>query len=76
MAKAKTKTKTKNPVILFIICLFLGWFGIDKLYFGGKVAWKYALIKFLTMFIIIGFIWNIYDMVCVVMEKYRLNPLK
>lgn len=70
------KTQTKSPVLLFIICLFFGWLGLDKLYFGGTAAWKYALIKFLTMFIVIGFIWNIYDMVCVVMNKYRLNPLK
>lgn len=65
-----------NRLAQFLFCLFLGWFGLDKIYVGGKPAWKLALIKFLTMFIVVGEIWNIYDMVCAAMGKYKLNPLQ
>lgn len=70
MAKSKS---TGNRVVLFLICLFLGWFGIDKLYMKG--TWKLALVKFLLNFLIIGEIWNIYDMICACMGRYKLNPL-
>ncbi len=70
MAKSKS---TGNRVVLFLICLFLGWFGIDKLYMKG--TWKLALVKFLLNFLIIGEIWNIYDIICACMGRYKLNPL-
>lgn len=70
MAKSKS---TGNRVVLFLICLFLGWFGIDKLYMKG--TWKLALVKFLLNFLIIGEIWNIYDMICACIGRYKLNPL-
>lgn len=69
MAKQKM-----NGILLFIICLFLGWFGIDKLCMGG--SWKIALVKFLLCFCIVGEIWNIYDMICALIGRYKLNPLK
>ncbi|MEG1608972.1 MAG: hypothetical protein RR348_03815 [Clostridia bacterium] len=71
MSKGKAKV---GRVGLFIICLFLGWFGIDKLVMGG--GWKIALVKFLLNLLIIGEIWNIYDMICAAIGKYKLNPLK
>lgn len=64
---------SKDNLILFLICLFLGWFGIDKLYKGDV---KLFVIKLLLNFIIIGEIWNIYDIVCSALGKYKLNPLK
>ena len=70
MAKSSS---TGDRIILFIICLFLGWFGIDKLYMKG--SWKIALVKFLLCFLIIGELWNIYDMVCALLGRYKLNPL-
>ncbi len=66
--------KKMNGIVLFLICLFLGWFGVDKLVMGG--SWKIALVKFLLMFVVVGEIWNIYDMVCALIGKYKLNPLK
>ncbi len=74
MAKKKgAQSSIGGRIILFLICLFLGWFGIDKLYMKG--SWKTALIKFLLMFCILGEIWNIYDMICALMGRYKLNPL-
>lgn len=76
MAKKTNTSGTTNRVILFLLCFFLGWLGIDKLYAGGTGAWKVALVKFLLTFCIIGAIWNIYDMICAVIGRYKLNPLK
>ena len=59
--------------VLFLIFLFLGWFGIDKLYKGDV---KLFIIKLLLNFILIGAIWNIYDIVTAAMGKYKLNPWK
>ena len=76
-SKSSTKTtgKTKN-IILFLVCLFIGWLGLDKLYMGGKKAWKIALVKFLLMLVGVGEIWNIYDIICAAIGKYKLNPLQ
>lgn len=58
---------------LFFILLFLGWFGIDKLY---KKDWKMCLVKIGFMLLAIGIIWNIYDIVMCCMKRYQTNPLK
>lgn len=73
MAKSSQKG-FGGRIVLFLICLFLGWLGIDKLYMKG--SWKIALVKFLLNFLIIGEIWNIYDMVCALIGRYKLNPLE
>lgn len=65
--------KKKFDLGLFIITLFLGWFGIDKLVKGSG---KLCIIKLLLNFLIIGEIWNIYDLICICIGKYKLNPLK
>jgi TM2 domain-containing membrane protein YozV len=69
----KGQRSAGSRLILFLICLFLGWFGLDKLYMKG--TWKIALVKFLLMFTVIGIVWNIYDMVCALIGRYKLNPL-
>lgn len=61
--------------LVFIFCLFLGWLGIDKLYVGGLKEWKVALIKFALCFVVVGLIWNVYDMICAIIGKYQINPL-
>lgn len=66
-------SKGKPDILLFIICLFLGWLGIDKLIKGSV---KLFLIKLLLNLVIVGEIWNIYDMVCALIGRYKLNPLK
>ena len=73
MAKKKSQSGFGGRLVLFLICLFLGWLGIDKLYMKG--SFKLALVKFLLNFLIIGEIWNLYDMICALIGKYKLNPL-
>lgn len=67
------KKKEKGGIVLFLITLFLGWFGIDKLYMGNT---KLFVIKLLLNLVIVGEIWNIYDIICSAIGKYKLNPLK
>ncbi len=67
------KNKGDGGIVLFLICLFLGWFGIDKLYKGSV---KLFVIKLLLNFIIVGEIWNIYDIICSAIGRYKLNPLR
>jgi len=61
--------------LVFIVCLFLGWLGIDKLIVGGFGEWKVALIKLVLTPIFVGIIWNLYDMVCAIIGNYQINPL-
>lgn len=72
MAKKRSQKSIAGRIILFLICFFFGWLGLDKLYMKG--TWKIALVKFLLMFIALGVIWNIYDMICSLLGKYKLNP--
>lgn len=65
--------KKSIDIVLLIITIFLGWFGIDKLYKGDI---KMCLIKLLLNFIVIGWFWNIYDIICICIGKYKVNPLK
>lgn len=67
------KNKNKYDVVLLLILIFLGWVGIDKLYKGSV---KLFVIKLLLSFIVIGLIWNIYDIICWCLGKYKLNPLE
>ena len=73
MAK-KSQKDIVGRIILFLICFFCGWFGLDKLYMKG--TWKLALCKFLLFFVVVGAIWNIYDMICALLGRYKLNPLE
>ena len=66
------KSKNKGGIVLFLITLFLGWFGIDKLYMGSG---KLCIIKLLLNLCVVGEIWNIYDLVCIILGRYKLNPL-
>ena len=64
--------KGDGGLVLFLICFFLGWFGIDKLYKGSV---KLFVIKLLLNLCIVGEIWNIYDIICSIIGCYKLNPL-
>lgn len=67
------KHENIDGLILFLIVLFLGWFGIDKLYMGNT---KLFIIKFLLLFVAVGIIWNSYDIVCAAIGRYKLTPFK
>lgn len=58
---------------LFVLTLFLGWFGIDKFYVGGGKAWKYFLVKLGANIIFLGIIWNIFDLIMICRKKYQLD---
>lgn len=73
-----TMEETPNKIVLILIIVFLGVFGVDKLYVSrmqNKEAFILALIKLVTSFILIGVIWNVVDLVFAAIDKYRLNPL-
>lgn len=72
MAKKKSQSVGQR-IVLFLICFFLGWLGVDKFYMGAP---KVGLVKILLTFIGVGFIWNIYDMICALIGRYKVNPLK
>lgn len=63
----------KFDLTLFLITLFLGWFGVDKLY---KKSTKFFLIKLVANLLVVGVIWNIYDLVTIVLGKYKVNPFE
>jgi len=63
----------KFDVVLFLIAFFLGWLGIDKLYKGSM---KFFLIKLILNLIIVGVIWNIVDLIMILLGKYQVDPRK
>lgn len=65
--------KKQGGIVLFLITLFLGWFGLDKLFMGSV---KLFIVKFLLSFFLIGILWNLYDIFCAAFGTYKLNPLK
>lgn len=58
---------------LFFILLFLGWFGIDKIMYKN---YKMFAFKLLTLIVVIGAIWNIYDIVMCCLKRYEVNPFE
>lgn len=60
---------------LITILFFFGWFGIDKFYVAKsfKKGWKFALVKFLYSIILIGILWNIFDLVQAFRKKYEFD---
>lgn len=60
---------------LIVIIFFLGWLGIDKYYAtkSFKKGWKFALVKFLYTIILIGILWNIFDLVQAFRKKYQVD---
>lgn len=56
---------------LFLIVLFGGWLGLDKLY---KKDVKMFVIKLISTILIVGILWNLYDIICVILNRYKINP--
>lgn len=65
--------KRRFDYVLFLVCLFLGWFGIDKLLRGSISIF---IIKLFLFPLVVGVIWNLYDIICVCLGRYKLNPFK
>lgn len=52
----------KQPLVGLILGLFFGTFGVDRFYKGDI---KLGILKFLSLFILIGIIWALIDLVLV-----------
>lgn len=63
--------KRKFDLILLILCIIP--FGLDKLYKGSV---KFFVIKFVLHLLGIGFIWWLYDLICAIIGRYKVNPFK
>ena len=63
----------KSPVIGLILGLLFGGFGVDRFYKGDIGL---GIIKFLSMFILIGFIWVIVDLFLVYKGIQKDNFMK
>ncbi|MCH3966773.1 MAG: hypothetical protein LKE52_04045 [Bacilli bacterium] len=64
--------KKVDPWLLVII-FFLGWLGIDKIYYvkSFKKGGKFFFVKLAFIFIGLGVIWNIIDFIKACMGKYE-----
>jgi len=51
----------KDFMTFMMLAIFFGMFGLDRMYLGGDFVWQ-GWAKFLSCFILIGFIWVIHDM--------------
>lgn len=69
--KSVSSNKRGFSIVLFLLCLLP--FGFDKLYCGNA---KVFLCKLLLHFIGFGFIWWLFDLICVLLGSYKVNPLK
>ncbi len=71
----ETAEKPKINWGLFFMTLFLGWFGADKFFYAKQwnKTWKFAAIKFLCTFIIVGIFWNIFDCIQILRKKYKFD---
>lgn len=65
------KKKCTFDFILLILCLLP--FGFDKLYKGNTKMFVY---KLLLHFVAVGIVWWLYDLVCVITGKYKINPIE
>ena len=65
----------KVDALLLVFLIFLGWFGADKFYVAKsfKGGWKFALVKFLYSIILLGLIWNIFDIIQALRKKYQFD---
>jgi TM2 domain-containing membrane protein YozV len=50
----------KDFMTFMLLAVFFGIFGLDRMYLGGDFIWQ-GWAKFLSCFVLIGFIWVIFD---------------
>ncbi len=68
-----TAIELKSPLLGLILGLFFGGLGIDRFYKGDIGL---GILKFLSMFILIGFIWVIVDLFLVYKGIQKDNFMK
>lgn len=64
------KNNSVFDVILLLLCILP--FGFDKLYKGDTKMFVY---KLLLHFVAVGIVWWLYDLICVCVGKYKVNPI-
>ena len=74
MEEYYVQEKKRDPILILLLFL-IGWFGLENFYYAQsfKKAWKFVLVKFLYSLILIGLIWNIFDIVQAFRKKYQLD---
>ena len=61
MTDTKSEFVPKKDFMTFmLLAVFFGIFGLDRMYLGGDFIWQ-GWAKFLSCFVLIGFIWVIFD---------------
>lgn len=67
--------KTKVEPVFALILIFLGWLGIDKFVYvkSFRKGWKYALVKLAYTIILLGVLWNIFDIIQYFRGKYEFD---
>ena len=65
--------RTERDYILILFLVFLGWLGIDKIYFyrSFKKSWKLMFVKLIFNIALIGILWNLFDIVMAFLGKYE-----
>lgn len=62
----------QNKIVLLIVCLLLGAFGIHNLMLG---EYKKCILRLVATFIFgLGFILALYDLVKILLNNYEANP--
>ena len=69
-----TEKKPLSPVLLLVL-IFLGWLGIDNFLAPGsfKKSWKFMVVKLAYNIILLGVLWNIFDIIQYCRGKYELD---
>ena len=70
--------KKKIDPWMVVILVFLGWLGIDKIYYKFRNHvnaswWKFWLVKFGYNLIFVGILWNIFDIIQYCRHKYEYD---
>lgn len=67
--------KAKISPLFLVVLIFLGWLGIDKFVYtkSFKKGWKFAIVKLAYNIILLGVLWNIFDIIQYCRGKYELD---
>jgi TM2 domain-containing membrane protein YozV len=57
----------KDFLTFFLLAIFFGFLGLDRMYLGGNFIFQ-GWVKFLSCFLLIGFIWVLWDMYQVLVQ--------
>lgn len=78
MNKEEYYVDTEKPKIeagFLCVLIFLGWFGIDKIFYAKsfKASWKFFIVKLAYTIILLGVLWNIFDIIQYCRHRYQFD---